>query len=77
MAEDDPFDLPKGWPLKGTMGASNIERAFRELGVTNEQLRGMSGGELEKLRATAMEMARGYAAEKGSPYTRIHGGRER
>jgi hypothetical protein len=76
MAEDDPFDLPKGWPLRGTMGYSNIERAFRELGVTNEQLRGMSGGELEKLRATAMDMARGYAVEKGSPYTRI-GGRER
>jgi hypothetical protein len=68
---EDPLALPKGWPRAGTMGLSNIERAFRELGVTTDQLRAMSPGQLEKLRA------QGYAAEAGSPYTRISGERER
>ena len=74
---EDPLALPKGWPRTGTMGASNIERAFRELGVTTDQLRAMSPGQLEKIRAQAMDMARGYAGEAGSPYTRIYGERER
>lgn len=77
MGDDDPLDLPKGWPRRGTLGESDLQRAFKELGVTNEQLRSMSGGQLEELKATAQELARGYAAERGSPYTRIYGGRER
>jgi membrane carboxypeptidase/penicillin-binding protein len=76
MAED-PLALPKGWPRAGTMGLSNIQRAFREMGITTDQLRAMSPGQLEKVRTQAMEMARGYAAEAGSPYTRISGERER